>query len=102
MRALQITAGKGAPQGWAQEAMFLATWSVFLQLLLCLALPLCLGRDVETDEDGNVKTHGAHGFGLYVLESFRYLCMVSMYGGAVLCVTAVFEMDPQTADGSGQ
>merc|ERR1719454_2242655 len=31
LRALQITQQKGAPQGWAQQGMFLATYSVMFQ-----------------------------------------------------------------------
>ena len=31
MRALQITSQKGAPQGWAQQGMFLCTYSLMAQ-----------------------------------------------------------------------
>ncbi len=34
MRALQITNQKGAPQGWAQQGMFLATYAVLVQVRL--------------------------------------------------------------------
>jgi hypothetical protein len=101
MRALQITNGNGAPQGAAQDCMFLATWAVMLQLLLCLVLPCFSGKEVETDEDGNVKTSGASGAGMFFLEGFRYLCMLSMYGGAVGIVHALLTMTPENADGSG-
>ena len=58
------------------------------------------GRDVETDEDGNVKASGA-GVGAVLLEGFRYLCMISMYGGATGIVVALFDMTRANADGSG-
>lgn len=56
---------------------------------------------METDDDGNVMTKGVSGAGLYLLEGFRYLCMLSMYGGAVGIVAALFDMTPENADGSG-
>merc|ERR1719160_665026 len=31
MRALQITDQKGAPQGWAQQGMFLSTYAIMVQ-----------------------------------------------------------------------
>merc|ERR1719446_5515 len=101
MRALQITGGVGAPQGWAQDCMYAATWSVLLQLLLCLMLPCVTGKEVGTDEDGNVglKTQSTNGAGFYLLEGFRYLCMLSMYGGACGVCAAVFIMTPATANG---
>jgi len=101
MRALQITNGNGAPQGAAQDCMFLATWAVMLQLLLCLVLPCFSGKEVETDEDGNVKTSGASGAGMFLLEGFRYFCMISMYGGAVGIVHALLTMTPENANGKG-
>merc|ERR1719321_1377694 len=36
MRVQQISGKDGAPQGWAQDSMYLCTWSVFAQLCVCL------------------------------------------------------------------
>merc|ERR1719181_1587866 len=41
MRALQLTNQKGAPQGWAQDGMYMATWSILIQFLMVLLIPLC-------------------------------------------------------------
>merc|ERR1719393_1013280 len=38
MRALQMTNNKGAPQGWAQDGMYLATWSIFVQVVRWFAV----------------------------------------------------------------
>merc|ERR1719335_545105 len=35
MRALLITNNKGAPQGWVQDGMYMATWAVLIQFLMC-------------------------------------------------------------------
>merc|ERR1719191_1636655 len=54
MRALQITDQKGAPQGWAQQGMFLSTYSVMVQVIMVLALPLFTRSAPKMDADGNV------------------------------------------------
>merc|ERR1719305_234422 len=46
LRALQITQQKGAPQGWAQQGMFLATYSVMFQLLMIFILGAVNGGKV--------------------------------------------------------
>ena len=38
MRAMQLTQWKGAPQGWAQDGMYMATWSVLIQFLMVLQI----------------------------------------------------------------
>merc|ERR1719311_1878846 len=37
MRALQLSHNKGAPQGWAQDCMMLASWAMFFDLAVVLA-----------------------------------------------------------------
>merc|ERR1719364_113350 len=70
MRALQLTKATdgtipptAGPQGWAQDGMFLSTWSVLVQLIMTILVPLCLGsgEKVETNEDGTVKTPELEG-----------------------------------------
>merc|ERR1719152_698622 len=52
MRALLITNNKGAPQGWVQDGMYMATWAVLIQFLMCLLVPLATGSPAKVDEDG--------------------------------------------------
>merc|ERR1719359_817334 len=59
MRALQITDQKGAPQGWAQQGMFLCTYSLMAQVLMVLLLPLFTRGAPKTDVDGNVVPEGS-------------------------------------------
>jgi len=105
MRALQLTKATdgtipptAGPQPWAQDAMFLATWSVLVQLIMAMVVPLLTGTGKpEMDEDGNVKTPA--GTNKYVgigLDVIKYLCLLSMYGGAVVIVYAVYTMTPET------
>merc|ERR1719386_619993 len=53
MYALLITDKKGAPQAWVQDGMYMATWSLLISFLMCLATGLVMD-EVQTDEDGNV------------------------------------------------
>merc|ERR1719398_487711 len=56
MRALQMTDNKGAPQGWVQDGMYLATWSILIQFLMCLLMPLFTGTPYTPDSlDGSTK-----------------------------------------------
>ena len=56
MRALQMTDNKGAPQGWCQDGMYLATWSILIQFMMCLIMPLFTGKKFTPDSlDGPVK-----------------------------------------------
>merc|ERR1719324_698685 len=57
MRALQITDNKGSPQKWAQQAMFLATYAVLLQVLLgvyggAITLVVALFKITPENADG--------------------------------------------------
>lgn len=105
MRALQLTKAtdgtippSAGPQGWAQDGMFLATWSVLVQVIMTILVPIVTGTGKpEMDEDGNVKTpEGASKIVGIVIDCIRYLCLVSMYGGAVTVMVAVFLMTPET------
>merc|ERR1719159_207445 len=49
MRALQMTNNKGAPQGWAQDGMYLATWSIFVQFFMVCIAGAATGEKVKTD-----------------------------------------------------
>merc|ERR1719456_1097240 len=55
MRALQLTDNKGAPQGYVQDGMYMATWSLLLQFAMVLITPLATGKPAEVDQDGNIK-----------------------------------------------
>jgi hypothetical protein len=56
MRALQMTDNKGAPQGWVQDGMYLATWSILIQFMMCLIMPFFTGQTYTPDTlDGSEK-----------------------------------------------
>merc|ERR1719235_3007161 len=105
MRALQLgkaTDGtippEAGPPGYAQDAMFLCTWAVLVQV--CMALLVCLltcGGRPQMDDDGNVmKPEGGNFIVGIVLDIIKYLSMIAMYGGIVTIIVAIFLMTPET------
>merc|ERR1719443_172838 len=100
MRALQITDQKGAPQGWAQQGMFLCTYSLMAQVLLVLILPLFTRGAPKCDADGNVVSESTGIMG-HIMVAIRYLAFLALYGGVVTVVTSLFLITPETATGTG-
>lgn len=104
-RALQLTKRidgtipKGAgPPTWAQECMFIATWSLMIQFVMAISLPWVLGYDDQlnnTDFTYN-KPVGTPKYVGIVLDAIKYISMLAMYGGVVGVVVAIFIMTPET------
>merc|ERR1719473_428056 len=101
MRALRITDNKGAPQGWAQDGMYMATWALLIQFLFGLLVPLCTGQETPCDEDGTPKYEPAHPIALYVVLALKWLTYIFLYGGTITVVVGVYTMTPETANGRG-
>lgn len=105
MRALQLTKATdgtipttAGPQPWAQQAMFLCSWSVFVQLLMAMIVPILTGTGKpEMDETGNVKVPaGANKIVGIICDVIKYLCLLAMYGGVCVIVYAVYTMTPES------
>merc|ERR1719335_1345545 len=101
MRALQLTNNRGAPQGWAQDCMYLATWSIFLQFCMVVIAGACLGSKAETDEDGNVTWQPGNIYAFYAVQVIRWLCVLFLWGGVIGVIVSVFTITPETANGVG-
>jgi len=104
MRALQITDNKGAPQGWAQDGMYLATWALLIQFFMCLLMPIFTGQKYTVDTlDASQKTEVkiANPIGAWVVTIIRYIAMIALYVGIVTVLVSVFTITPETANGRG-
>jgi len=105
MRALQLTDNKGAPQGWVQDGMYLATWSVLIQFIMCLVMPLFTGKKYTPDSlDGSTKTEEnqvQNYWGAMAVTIVRYSALVALLGGITTVAVGVFTMTPETANGRG-
>jgi len=100
MYALLITDKKGAPQAWVQDGMFMATWSLLISFVACLATGLIVDK-VETDDDGNVVNKFSNKYVHIAMLVIRYSAMLLLYGGIVMVVVGLFVMTPETANGQG-
>jgi len=96
MRALQLTTtvhntvpSQAGPQSWAQEAMFFATWSVVIQVVLAY-----FGTALGTLESGSDK--GSRSPIATLLDVVRYLALVVMYVSSTTIIVAIFDMTPET------
>merc|ERR1719146_442592 len=107
MLALQLTNQRGAPQGWAQDGMYMATWSILIQFLMVLLIPLCTlvmegkATHPELDSDGNVKFKPEGKIALVCVEIVRWLGFILLYGGVIAVMVGAYTMTPETAKGSG-
>jgi len=101
MRALRITDNKGAPQGWAQDGMYMATWAVLIQFLMCLIVPCFTGSPAECDEDGTPKFEPSNPIALYCVLALKWCTYIFLYGGTIAVVIAIYTMTPETANGRG-
>merc|ERR1711865_249927 len=101
MRVLLITNNKGAPQGWVQDGMYMATWAILIQFLFGLIVPICTGTATPCDEDGTPEYKPAHPIALYAVLALKWLTFIFLYGGVRAVVTGVYSMTPETANGRG-
>jgi len=94
MRALQISKNAGSPPWWCQQAMFLCTYAVLLQVCMVLILPFFTGEKPKMDVDGNVEEPSGGSPALtYTVLGVRWLALLGLYGGATTVVCALFLMD---------
>merc|ERR1719443_277940 len=101
MRALLITNNKGAPQGWVQDGMYMATWAVLIQFLMCMIVPLATGEPAKTDEDGTPIYKPDNQILLYIALALKWVTYIFLYGGVIAVITGVYTMTPETANGRG-
>merc|ERR1719236_197883 len=101
MLALQLTDSKGAPQGWAQDGMYMATWSLLIQFVMVLVTPCATGVPGQVDEDGNIKWEPENKILFYCVVAVRILGFLLLYGGIITVIVGVYTMTPETANGRG-
>jgi len=103
MRALQLAKAEdgtipptAGPPYWAQDCMYLATWSVLIQLIMAMIIPMLSGDAIEMDESGAAKTpKNLSPIATMSLEAIRYASLLSMYGGSSAVVASMFLMTPE-------
>jgi hypothetical protein len=101
MRALLLTNNKGAPQGYVQDGMYMATWALLIQFLFGLIVPCCTGVQMPCDEDGTPQYTPAHPIALYAVLALKWISYIFLYGGVIAVITGVYTMTPENANGRG-
>jgi len=101
MRALMLTDSKGAPQGWCQDGMYMATWSLLIQFVMVLITPCATGEPAHVDEDGNIKWAPEHPILFYAVVAIRILGFLLLYGGVITVIVGVYTMTRENANGRG-
>mmetsp|Transcript_148867 Transcript_148867/g.277486 ORF Transcript_148867/g.277486 Transcript_148867/m.277486 type:complete len:958 (-) Transcript_148867:159-3032(-) len=92
VRALQLTNMKGAPQWWAQDAMNLDVFAIFIQVFCCLALPAFTGAATTVDGDGNAKYDLKPMIGAYAVQIIKYVALLALYSGVTIVCVGIFKM----------
>jgi len=101
MRALMLTDSRGAPQGWCQDGMYMATWSLLIQFVMVLITPCATGTPAHVDEDGNIKWEPEHPILFYAVVAIRILGFLLLYGGVITVIVGVYTMTRENANGRG-
>jgi len=101
MRALMLTHWRGSPQGWCQDGMYMATWSLLIQFIMVLVTPCATGVPAQVDEDGNIKWEPENKILFYCVVAIRLLGFLLLYGGIITVIVGVYTMTPETANGRG-
>jgi len=106
LRALQMTNNQGAPQGWVQDGMYLATWSILIQFMMCLIMPFFTGQKYTPDSlDGAQKPAKedtvTNPIGAWAVTIVRYAALLALMGGVATVTVGVYMMTPETANGRG-
>merc|ERR1740138_212733 len=100
MRALQLSGGDpeahDLPQPWVKMAMQAAAWSVLVQTLMVVAVPLVMGGDPKVSDDGTPVVEGSSIMGK-IFTVIRYLAMLGMYGGFTTVCVGAFMMEAPTS-----
>jgi len=100
MHALHITEKTGAPQGWVQDGMYLATWALQISGLMCLGMGLFMAK-VDADCDGNVVNKLSSKFAGSIVIGIRYFSMLLTFGGMIMVIVGLFCMTAESAVGRG-
>jgi hypothetical protein len=100
MHALRITEKTGAPQGWVQDGMYIATWALQVSGLMCLGIGLFMAT-VDADGDGNFLHKLSNKLIGIIVIAMRYFSMLLVFGGMIIVVVGLFCMTSENAIGRG-
>merc|ERR1719247_4064590 len=70
--------------------MYMASWSLLVQFLMCLIMPIFTGKTYTTDSLDGSKTADkepiSNPIGAWIVTITRYLALIGLYAGVILVV----------------
>lgn len=98
MRALQIDPKNGNPQSWAQTCFYMCAYSVMIQALIVVILPL-VKSEVKVRKgpvEGDVVFEGLDNVTGSIITIIRYVALFCLYGGFTAVIVSVFTIEHPT------
>jgi len=93
-RALAIDPVNGNPQRWAQNCMFVCSYSVLLQTILVIIVPYLFGGDCKKGSvEGDVQFVVEDARMYNILTTVRWVLMALLYCGFSAIVVSVFTIE---------
>merc|ERR1719387_378535 len=109
MRVLQLTKGEGNPQPWARMCMEFVMYSITINTVLALLIPIFTPHKIEFNETGDLKTEsegGKNPFESPVMQTIftvlRYVLFLGLYVGFGGVLVAVFRFKPEPGVWEGE
>merc|ERR1719420_2390612 len=97
MRALQMDPKHGNPQKWAQNCFYLCTYSVMIQTLLVIVMPLVVSCECKQGaSEGDVVFEMENPTIGIVIMAIRWICLLALYGGFTAVIYSVFVIEHPT------
>jgi len=96
LHALQLSDMKGAPQGWAQDAMFLAVVAIGCQLGMVLVLAF-FQQPPRVDSTGTVVYEMKPLYTVYIVSIVRYISLVLLYGAVIAIIVSMLILTEEEA-----
>lgn len=93
------TGARGVPQGYGQDYMFVATWALLVQLIMCVVNGFVFGlpKDLQVMRVFGNSLRG----GLSAIWFVYYLAMVTVYASVLIVFMARYTNTAKTATGAG-
>lgn len=96
MRALQIDPQHGNPQPWAQACFYMCTYSVLVQTILVICVPIFLGgKCYKGTSEGDITFESRNKNMSMFLECIRWIAMVCLYGGFSAIIVSVLMIEDE-------
>merc|ERR1719420_1884750 len=87
----------GNPQRWAQHCFYGCTYSVLLQTLLVIIMPLVVQCECKQGaSEGDVVFEMESPGIAMAITGIRYLCLIALYGGFTAVIVSVFIIEHPT------